>query len=61
MSALVLFLHFIPVSVIITLVYSCSRFENKTMILRNALRSSLYLIGFMSLMFGILWGCSYNL
>ncbi|QDU82869.1 hypothetical protein Pla110_46320 [Polystyrenella longa] len=61
MSSLSMFLHFIPVSLVITLVYNCSRYENKAIILRNTGRSFLYLVGFMSLMFGILWGCSYSL
>ncbi|MEZ6044455.1 MAG: hypothetical protein R3C11_02505 [Planctomycetaceae bacterium] len=61
MSALVTFLHFIPLSLVITLVYNCSRYESTSAILKHATRSFLYLVGFMSLMFGILWGCSYDL
>lgn len=61
MTSLVTFLHFLPLSLVITLVYTCSRYENPSIIIRHTTRSFLYLAGFMSLMFGILWGCSYNL
>lgn len=51
----------IPLIVVISLVYSASRYESPPRILRRALRLGLTIAGFMAAVFALLVVCSYGL
>jgi hypothetical protein len=53
--------YLIPLAMIVSLVYSASRFELPDRILRRAAWLFLQIIGFMSVVFVILWILSYKL
>lgn len=55
------FLHFIPISLVISLVYNCTRFESPEVIIKRSTRMFLHIVVFMALMTGILMSCSYSL
>ena len=53
--------HLIPLAVIISLVYSASRYELPVRIVRRSARLFLTIIVFMALIFGVLWLLSFKL
>ena len=54
-------LYLLPLSAAISLVYSASRFELTSRVLRRAGRLFVTIVGFMLLVLGGLWGLSYSL
>ena len=53
--------HLLPMAIVISLVYSASRFEMTDVILRRALRLFTTIMIFMGGVFLLLWALSYNL
>ena len=53
--------YLFPLAMVISLVYSTSRFELPERILRRAIWLFLQIIGFMAVVFAILWVLSYGL
>ena len=58
---MITFLHFIPLSLVISLVYNCTRFEATDVIIKRSLRMFLHIVLFMVLMTGFLLRCSISL
>jgi hypothetical protein len=53
--------YLFPLAMIVSLVYSASRFELPERILRRAIWLFVQIIGFMAVVFAILWLLSYGL
>ena len=53
--------YLFPLAMIVSLVYSTSRFELPERILRRAVWLFVQIIGFMAVVFGVLWVLSYGL
>ena len=53
--------YLVPLAMVISLVYSASRFELPDRILRRAIWLFLQIIGFMGVVFVLLWLLSYKL
>jgi len=53
--------YLVPLAMVISLVYSASRFELPERILRRAIWLFLQIIGFMGVVFVLLWVLSYKL
>ncbi len=53
--------YLLPLAMIISLVYSASRFELPDRILRRAIWLFLQIIGFMGIVFAVLWVLSYKM
>lgn len=53
--------YLFPLAMIVSLVYSASRFEIPERILRRAVWLFVQIIGFMAVVFGVLWALSYGL
>lgn len=53
--------YLFPLAMIVSLVYSASRFELPDRILRRAVWLFLQIIGFMAIVFAVLWILSYKL
>lgn len=54
-------LYLFPLAMIVSLVYSASRFELPDRILRRAVWLFVQIVGFMAIVFAILWILSYKL
>jgi len=52
--------HLLPLALVISLVYSASRYEVPERILRRATRLFLTIMFFMAAVFGVLWMLSFN-
>ena len=48
----------LPLIVVISLVYSATRHERADYILSGALRTGIWIVGFMGIIFGVLYGMS---
>ena len=53
--------YLLPLAMIISLVYSASRFELPDRILRRAIWLFLQIVGFMGIVFALLWILSYKM
>ena len=53
--------YLIPLAMVVSLVYSASRFELPDRILRRAVWLFLQIIGFMAVVFAILWVLSFKM
>ena len=53
--------YLLPLAMIISLVYSASRFELPDRILRRAIWLFLQIVGFMGIIFALLWILSYKM
>lgn len=53
--------YLIPLAMIVSLVYSTSRFELPDRILRRAIWLFIQIIGFMAVVFAVLWVLSYGI
>jgi hypothetical protein len=53
--------YLFPLAMIVSLVYSASRFELPERILRRAVWLFVQIIGFMAVVFGVLWTLSYGM
>lgn len=53
--------YLIPLAMVVSLVYSASRFEIPERILRRAIWLFLQIVGFMAVVFGVLWVLSYGI
>lgn len=53
--------YLIPLAMIVSLVYSASRFELPDRILRRAIWLFLQIIGFMAVVFAVLWVLSFGI
>ena len=53
--------YLFPLAMIVSLVYSASRFELPERILRRAIWLFFQIIGFMAIVFGVLWALSYGM
>ena len=54
-------LYLLPLAMVVSLVYSASRFEMPSRILRRAIWLFIQIIGFMALVFGVLWVLSFGI
>ena len=53
--------YLLPLAMIVSLVYSASRFELPSRILRRAVWLFIQIVGFMSIVFGVLWFLSFGI
>jgi hypothetical protein len=53
--------YLLPLAMVVSLVYSASRFELPDRILRRAVWLFIQIIGFMAIVFGVLWLLSYGI
>ena len=53
--------YLLPLAMIVSLVYSASRFELPRRILRRAVWLFIQIVGFMSIVFGALWFLSFGI
>lgn len=53
-------LYILPLAMVVSLVYSASRFELPDRILRRAVWLFVQIVGFMAAVFGVLWLLSYG-
>ncbi len=53
--------HIIPLSLVVSLVYSASRYELSDRIVRRSVRLFFTIVIFMAVVLGVLWALSYNL
>lgn len=53
--------YLLPLAAVVSLVYSASRFEMPARIIKRAIWLFIQIIGFMALVFGILWVLSYGI
>ena len=53
--------YLLPLAMVVSLVYSASRFELPDRILQRAIWLFLQLIGFMAMVFAVLWFLSYKM
>ena len=53
--------YLLPLAMVVSLVYSASRFELPDRILRRAIWLFIQIIGFMAIVFGVLWVLSYGI
>ena len=58
---MITFLHFIPISLVISLVYNCTRYEATDLIIKRSVRMFGNILLFMALMTGVLMSCSIGL
>ena len=52
--------YLLPLAMVVSLVYSASRFELPDRILRRAVWLFIQIIGFMAIVFGVLWALSFG-
>jgi hypothetical protein len=53
--------YLLPLAMVVSLVYSASRFELPDRILRRAIWLFIQIVGFMAVVFAVLWVLSYGL
>ena len=53
--------YLLPLALIVSLVYSASRFELPDRILRRAIWLFIQIVGFMAIVFGVLWVLSFGI
>lgn len=53
--------YLLPLAMIVSLVYSASRFEMPSRILRRAIWLFIQIVGFMAIVFAVLWVLSFGI